>query len=512
MTSYLLRPLDQLSVRYPDARLTGTIAAVTITLASFGGGAIRYRGGVLDTLGLSFLSYGHGAAISNVAMWLGLALMTLAWVILGRGVLSGQVTDRAVTRSLIWWVAPLLLAAPILSRDVYSYLMQGAMVRDGFDPYSQGAAVNPGPMLLEVSHDWRNTTTPYGPLHLWLGDGVTTIAGDSVTAGVFLYKLISLVGFWGIVWCVPRITARINGDAAVALWLGVANPVTVLHLVGGMHNESVMVALVSLGILLALDGRFTAAIALVAVSVAFKATGIIALPFLAWMMHRHLREKGLPLGSVGAFIAAGFWSVVTTLAVVSVCTWLSGAGWGWIAELSGNSKVINPLAIPSLVAGILTPLLEMTGAEVSYNAVLALMRQIGMVGMLVGLVIAWWVFRGDDRRNIMGIAAAYTVVVTLNAVTLPWYYVSLVVLLGTFDPSRRIVGLTAWCSVVVAMSFTGSGNHQMYNLVWMGVLALVAWHLTQWLMAGDDAVPVPAVDTTDADADAVRVPRPARGA
>ncbi|MCX7539406.1 alpha-(1-_6)-mannopyranosyltransferase A [Corynebacterium antarcticum] len=507
-----LRTLDRLSTRHPDARPAGTLAAVIITLSSFGGGAIRYRGGVLDSIGLSFLSYGHGAAISNVAMWLGLALMTLAWVLLGRRVLAGGVGDRDVIRTLVWWVSPLILAAPILSRDVYSYLMQGAMVRDGFDPYSQGAAVNPGPMLLEVSHDWRNTTTPYGPLHLWLGDGVTTLAGDSVTLGVFLYKLISLVGFWGIVWCVPRIAARINGDAAVALWLGVANPVTVLHLIGGMHNESVMVALVSLGILLALDGRFTAAMALVAVSVAFKATAVIALPFLVWMMHRHLRRRGLPLGSAGAFIAAGFWAVATTLVVVSGCTWLSGAGWGWIAQLSGNSKVINPLALPSLFAGIVTPVLGLTGTEVSYNAVLAIMREIGMVGMLIGLAVAWWVFRGDDRRNIMGIAAAYTVVVTLNTVTLPWYYVSLVVLLGTFGPTRRIVGITVWCSVVVAMSFTGSGNHQMYNLVWMGVLALVAWYLTRWLMADGHTAPHRAADDAGGEARQVRARRPAPGA
>src|SRR5699024_9060230 len=78
-------------------------------------------------------------------------------------------TAFARMRKTMWaWILPLLLPAPLSSRDVYSYLMQGAMVRDGFDPYTEGPAVNPGPFLLEVSQDWRNTTTPYGPLHLWL--------------------------------------------------------------------------------------------------------------------------------------------------------------------------------------------------------------------------------------------------------------------------------------------------------------------------------------------------------
>src|SRR5690625_6495403 len=56
-----------------------------------------------------------------------------------RPVPSAQVDETAFVkmRTTMWaWIAPLLLAAPLSSRDVYSYLLQGAMVRDGFDPYT----------------------------------------------------------------------------------------------------------------------------------------------------------------------------------------------------------------------------------------------------------------------------------------------------------------------------------------------------------------------------------------
>src|SRR5699024_6639990 len=158
------------------------------------------------------------------------------------------------------------------SRDVYSYLMQGAMVRDGFDPYTEGPAVNPGPFLLEVSQDWRNTTTPYGPLHLWMGEGVTRLVGDTVTVGVFVSKVISGLGFAAIAWSTPLIARELGGDPTLALWLGVADPVMILHLIGGMHNESTMVALVSVGPLLCLHNRYIAGIALIAISVSLKAT------------------------------------------------------------------------------------------------------------------------------------------------------------------------------------------------------------------------------------------------
>jgi len=136
----------------PGPVVLGAIGSVLILLGSFGGGATRNRGGVLEAVGLDFLAYGHGAGISNTVFWTGVLVLLAGWVslgyrtVIGEGGHGGVDTRTAAVRRSLWvWVAPLALAAPVLSRDVYSYLMQGAMLRDGFDPYRQGAAVNPGP-------------------------------------------------------------------------------------------------------------------------------------------------------------------------------------------------------------------------------------------------------------------------------------------------------------------------------------------------------------------------------
>ncbi|WP_034990219.1 alpha-(1-_6)-mannopyranosyltransferase A [Corynebacterium halotolerans] len=473
----------------PRALPLGVVGAVLLTLGSFGGGATRNRGGLLEAAGLDFLAYGHGGGISNAVFWAGLLCLLGAWVLLGRDVIRGlrRSTDdgarlRGVRTALWAWVVPLLLAAPMLSRDVYSYLMQGAMLRDGFDPYSQGAAINPGPYLLEVSHDWRNTTTPYGPLHLWIGEGVTRLVGDNVTAGVLLYKLISVAGFAAIAWAVPRIAQRLGGDPGLALWLGVANPVMVLHMVGGMHNESVMVGLVSLGLLAGLRKRFLIGVALIAVAVSLKATAAIALPFVVWMATNHYAGEAAGTGRrVTAFLVTGFIGVVETLGVVAVVTWASGSSWGWLSEITGNSKVINPLALPTLLTDVSTPLIQVFYEDFDYNVALAVFRSIGMVAMLVGLVVTWWLFRQNDRRAIMGITAAYQVAFVFNSVTLPWYYASVLSLVGTFRPPAWVLRVATGASLVVALSFTGSGNHQLYNLWWMGAAGIAAWLLTEFI-------------------------------
>ena len=457
----------------------GLIGSVVLTIASYGGGATRNRGGLLELLNMSFLSYGHGRNVMLLLFWVGMFLLVAAWIRAGflQCVLKQELNWQKI---LLAWLAPLVFAGPLASRDVYSYLMQGAMVRDGFDPYSEGAAANPGPYLLEVSHDWRNTTTPYGPLHLWMGEGVTTAVGNHVAMGVLVYKLLSLLGFVAIAWAVPKLARKLGGDPQLALWLSVANPVLILHLVGGMHNESIMVGLVSIGLVGILQrnvGTVIGGLALIGAAVALKATAFIAVPFAVWLMMHHLAPSASSTlaKKIGAFLLSGFIAVSVNVAVVAGITWLSGSSWGWISEISGNSKVINPLAIPTLITDTVVPVVKIFAPDFSYNATLEFLRGIFAVFMLVGLVAAWWLYRHNPRRNIAGTALAYQVAFLFNSVTLPWYYASVLTLVGVFQPSDLVKRLATGGTVFLALAFSGDGNHQLYASWWVIATIALGW-------------------------------------
>lgn len=480
--SYKLR-----RITWHQAYLFGLVGSIIIAITSHMCGATRARGGIMQVLGLSSMTFGHMTGIMVVIMWIGVLLLMLSWIVVGGHILRHG--RSLTTKMMAAWIAPLFFAGPIMSRDLYSYLMQGTLARDGINAYEHGAAANPGPLLFEVSADWRNTTTPYGPLHLWMGEIITSVTGDNITAGMFAYKILSIASVLVMAWAVAKLARHFGRRASVAVWLGVLNPLSIIHLIGGMHNENLMMALVLVGVLLGLKMKpwlgLLAGSALIAIAVAMKATAFIALPFLVWItvaraagrapggLFRETIKRLLTL--VGAGIAA----LGITGAVVALITALSGQTWGWIAEMTGNSKVINPLALPSFIASSITPLWTTFDSDITFNVVVNAVRPFSTILMLLGLVVVWWIYRHDELATIKGATLAYMVTCVFNSVTLPWYYTAALAFIGIWTFDRRMIFFTAWFCMAMSMMFDGGGNNRLYSLWWVAGVCLLTFWMTR---------------------------------
>ena len=152
-------------------------------------------------------------------------------------------TEYTMVATTGFWLAPLLLSVPVFSRDTYSYLAQGALLRDGFDPYVVGPIDNPNSLLDNVSPIWTTTTAPYGPAFILVAKFVTMLVGNDVVAGTMLLRLCMLPGLALLIWAAPRVARHVGADGAAALWICVLNPLVIIHLMGGVHNEMLMVGL-----------------------------------------------------------------------------------------------------------------------------------------------------------------------------------------------------------------------------------------------------------------------------
>src|SRR6201988_2683199 len=73
--------------------LLGALGAVLITTGGLGGGSPRLHDPLLESLHLSWLRFGHGLVLSSVLLWVGVGLMLISWIRLGRRVLAGETTE-----------------------------------------------------------------------------------------------------------------------------------------------------------------------------------------------------------------------------------------------------------------------------------------------------------------------------------------------------------------------------------------------------------------------------------
>src|SRR3984893_4136265 len=134
-------PLNETElVAVRGTRLFGATGTVVIAIGALGGGA---RPVVQDpTFGVRLLNLPSRIQTVSLTMTTtGAVMMALAWLMLGRFASGKRRMSRGeLVRTLLLWVLPLLIAPPMFSKDVYSYLAQSQICRLGLDPYRVGPA------------------------------------------------------------------------------------------------------------------------------------------------------------------------------------------------------------------------------------------------------------------------------------------------------------------------------------------------------------------------------------
>jgi alpha-1,6-mannosyltransferase len=476
---YLRRLVSFASGRDGRPALLGFLGAALITAGGLGAGSTRLHDPLLESLHLSWMRFGHGLVVSSTLLWGGVALMLIAWLWLGRRVVARTASEFTMIATTGFWLAPLLLSVPVFSRDTYSYLAQGALLRDGLDPYVVGPIENENSLLDNVSPIWTTTTAPYGPVFLMIAKFVTMLVGNDVIAGTMLLRLCMLPGLVMLIWAAPRIARHVGANGAAALWICVLNPLVMIHLMGGVHNEMLMVGLMMAAIALTVANRPAAGVVVIAVAVAVKATAGLALPFMVWMWMRRLRERRA-LPPLRAFAIATGASIAIFALVFAIVSLLAGVGLGWLTALAGSVKIINWLTLPTASANLINFLGGLFGS-VNFYAVLEVTRIIGIGVIAVALPLVWWRFRHDDREALTGIALVMLIVVLFVPAALPWYYTWPLAVLSALAQSRASIALIAGFSTWIMVIFKPDGSHGMYS--WVHVIlatgcAVGAWY---WL-------------------------------
>ncbi len=485
-------------------RLFGATGTVLMAIGALGAGA---RPVVQDpTFGVRLLNLPSRIQTVSLTMTTtGAVMMALAWLMLGRFALGSRRMSRGdLDRTLLLWTLPLLAAPPMYSKDVYSYLAQSQISMLGMDPYRIGPARALGlghVFTLSVPSLWRDTSAPYGPLFLWIGRGISALTGENIVAAVLCHRLVVLAGVGLIVWATPRLARRCGVAEVSALWLGAANPLLIMHLVAGIHNEALMLGMMLTGTEFALRGvdsphlaprwprpdwkplgMLLAGVVLITLSSQVKLPSLLALGFvamaLAWRWGGNLR----------AFLLVGGAMAALSVAVMAAVGWASRLGFGWMYTLGTANVVRSWMSPPTLLAlgtgqvGILLGLGDHT------TAVLSLTRGIGV--LIIAVMVGWLllaVLRGR-LHPVGGLGVALGVTVLLFPVVQPWYLLWAIIPLAAWATRPRFRVAAIGVTIVVGV-FGPTANGDRFALFQILdatlastviVAALIALTYRQW--------------------------------
>lgn len=480
-------------------RRLGATGTILMGVAALGAGALP----VLQNPVQGLRVLGLPARMPSVSLAVaitGTALLVIAWLMLGRFTVGTEadgrprhrMTVRQFHHAFFLWVTPLIFVPPMFSKDVYSYLAQSEIAVRGLDPYAVGPAGALGVdhvLTRTVPTIWRETPAPYGPLFVWLGEGIGRVVGDNIVAGVLLHRLLALCGVALAVWALPRLARRCGVSAVSALWLGVANPLVILHLVAGIHNEALMLGLALTGMevcLSALDrvgvlpsGRagpwtpgtialLVAGAAVISLSAAIKIPSLLTLGFVGVALARKLGGslRDLVVSAVALATIAGTVMVGVSLA--------SGLGIGWTATLGTANAVRSWMSLPTLLGlaagqgGVLLGLGDHT------TAVLSLTRPIAaaVAGFIVIRMLMAVLVDRLDPVGALGVSLGF--VVLLFPVVQPWYLLWAVMPLAAWAtrPVFRIPTIAV--SAIVGMILMPNGGEYPPWVIVQAALACIA--------------------------------------
>jgi len=380
--------------------------------------------------------------LSIVLVYAGLLLLMRVWLRLAEVM---KLHPGASIKSLWWmlllWATPMIVAPPMFSRDVFSYAAQGEMTSYHLNPYVLGPfSLGSSPYVNPVDPLWGNAPAPYGPFFLFLDGTIDKITRHHQLATVVGLRILEVAAVAMIGYGIVILTRGINRDPGEAFVLSAMNPLVLLTLIGGAHNDAIMTGFLVVGIALAVKRHPVWALFFCACAAAIKAPAALGLAFVAWTWlgpKASVRQRMRPIGAavLVTAITLGFW------------TWLAGFGFGWVKNLLTNGTVRSWAAPATGIGMAITNIAHALDLHaVALSSVLSVTRFFGFL-FAAGFAI-WLLLNGERRGWVRSLAVALLLFVELGPVVQPWYLAWGLVLLAASYQGREHFWL-------LALSITG---------------------------------------------------------
>lgn len=304
--------------------------------------------------------------------------------------------ERVVGGLIVVFVIAFACAPVLLSHDAFSYVDYARLgVRHGLDPYVNAPDSAPAdPAFAHVT--WTETPSAYGPLFTL---ATYPLAWLPIWLAVAILKAVAAASVLGLAWVVSRLATGRGVDPTRAAAFVALNPLVLVHVVGGAHNDGLAMLLATVGVAALVVRREASAGASLVASAAIKSSSLFVAPFALVAAIRARATARFAAGALAAAIAIGLAGYLAF-------------GWDWLHAfgLAGeNQGRTSHLSIPVTFA-------RLSGADERAVRVVAL--------VLFALAVVWLLvrtWRGADW--IRAAAWAGTGLLLATSWLLPWYLI-----------------------------------------------------------------------------------------
>jgi hypothetical protein len=427
--------------------LLGTLGSVGMVLTGSVIGSIPQP----DTYRWWLTTPDGGYGVAHVLFYTSFMFLVVGWLGVGVHALTRRLSAAWSWGILALWGTPLFLGTPLFSRDVYSYIAQGQLVRHGLNPYLIAPrALGPGPLLSSVASVWRDTTSPYGPLFVEVTHVANALSGGSLIAQVLVFRAVEFIGVAMMMVALPALARHFGVSEGLALWLGVLSPLALFSAISSAHNDTLMLGLAAIALLVTVRGQRRWGLVLFALAATLKLPALAGVVFITASALRSVgtRERIRLLAE----------AVLLPALVIVVVTELTDLGWTWLSP--GALRIPTELRVltsPTVSVGKLASLvLHAVGMNVSTVSVVTFTQHLGeLLAVIIGLALVSRTRRGNVTR-MLGIGLLIAVVA--SPTVWPWYYLWGLTVLAVTSAQRSIFFVLV---AGLAMLLVGPGGTPM---------------------------------------------------
>ena len=381
------------------------------------GGSPGWLLGPLRFAGVSGADGPLAGPLFYAALWVALLL----YVVVLRG--AHGIRTRVAIGAVVALHVVFLVAPPLLSHDVFSYIAYSRLgVANHLNPYTHAPADVPGdPGFTHAGSIYA--VSAYGPLFTLLTYPLSPLG---IPAAFWILKAVAALSSLGVVALVWKVARRLGRDPLVpALAVGL-NPLVLVHVVGGAHNEALTLLVTMAGVLLWVSARETAGVAVATLATGIKASAGLAVPFLV------IGDVRRRLGAVVAVVGA--------LAALGVIAFGSHA-LDAFSLISSNQDRTSRFSLPYKTAQLLGALLP--GDRLDYRDAVRIAFVVAFAA-----VFAWLLWRTWRRltQPLDAIGWATLAVLLASAWLVPWYILWLLPFAAVSRDRRLQLATLALCA------------------------------------------------------------------